>query len=516
MPNKCGVVRTSEIPPSIFNVPASCLPSSKPTPRPTKVEDQQLRYFLQKNKITSFDAFKPERNLQEQYKNLIISRSKERLVCLFMTDYFMLSVAGVAGQTSRLPCPLTPRSSGDVPKLVLWYKTGDSAPIYSQDGRSKHEFGSKHHRKHFQTPAFSQPAENKKELHLTLSHHSATLTLKHTSPLSAGLYECRVDFFRSPSHTSFVNLTVIEPPVRLSVVDAAGFEPRQGRLGPYTEGEPVTLACTAHGGEPSPSVVWIRDGDLTIDESDDISSVGSTVNELTILRLTRDWSNSTLTCLAANSDLVAPLTLTFVLDVLLLPVRVSITGPTLGTAGSVVTFRCSSEGSDPPATLSWRVRGKAHPGETVQYGDAVSSLLLVNLTRDDDGAEVVCVASNPALPRHPLLNSTSIVVQYPPAVRASLGPQLTLANIKEGDDVYFNCDVRANPPASKVVWYHETEEQVQDLSSGVILSGEALVLQQVLRNRSGSYRCSARNALALTLSDSVNLKIKCECFEQIL
>ncbi|KAF2350990.1 hypothetical protein FHG87_018254 [Trinorchestia longiramus] len=73
------------IPPSIFNVSASCLPSPKPAPRPLKVEDQQLRYFLQKDKITLFDAFKPERNLQKQYKNLIISRSKKRLVCLFMT-----------------------------------------------------------------------------------------------------------------------------------------------------------------------------------------------------------------------------------------------------------------------------------------------------------------------------------------------------------------------------------------------------------------------------------------------
>ncbi|KAF2351962.1 NYN domain limkain-b1-type [Trinorchestia longiramus] len=53
------------IPPSIFNMPASCLPSPKPASRPAKVEDQQLRYFLQKDKITSFDAFKPERNLQK-------------------------------------------------------------------------------------------------------------------------------------------------------------------------------------------------------------------------------------------------------------------------------------------------------------------------------------------------------------------------------------------------------------------------------------------------------------------
>ncbi|KAF2347781.1 Reverse transcriptase domain [Trinorchestia longiramus] len=73
---------------SFFNVPASCVPSSKPAPRLAKIEDQQLRYFLLKEKITSFDAFKPERNLQKQYKNLIISSSKERLVCLFMTDNF--------------------------------------------------------------------------------------------------------------------------------------------------------------------------------------------------------------------------------------------------------------------------------------------------------------------------------------------------------------------------------------------------------------------------------------------
>ncbi|KAF2356611.1 Zinc finger C2CH-type [Trinorchestia longiramus] len=77
------------ISPSIFTVPASYLPSPKLTPRPAKVEGQQLRYFLQKDKVTSFDAFKPECNLQKQYKNLIISRLKERLVCLFMTDNFI-------------------------------------------------------------------------------------------------------------------------------------------------------------------------------------------------------------------------------------------------------------------------------------------------------------------------------------------------------------------------------------------------------------------------------------------
>ncbi|KAF2358340.1 Zinc finger C2CH-type [Trinorchestia longiramus] len=58
-----GSVRPG-IPPSIFNVPASCLPSPKPAPHPAKVEDQQLRYFLQMDKITSFDALKPEHDVQ--------------------------------------------------------------------------------------------------------------------------------------------------------------------------------------------------------------------------------------------------------------------------------------------------------------------------------------------------------------------------------------------------------------------------------------------------------------------
>ncbi|KAF2354967.1 hypothetical protein FHG87_014278 [Trinorchestia longiramus] len=109
------------IPPSIFNVPASCLPSPKPAPRPVKVEDQQLRYFLHKGKITSFDAFKPERNLQEQYKNLIISRSKERFVCLFMTDNFSeCSMSVIVENKPTLCSPLT----------VSAFKNGISVPLF--------------------------------------------------------------------------------------------------------------------------------------------------------------------------------------------------------------------------------------------------------------------------------------------------------------------------------------------------------------------------------------------------
>ncbi|KAF2363130.1 Bromodomain [Trinorchestia longiramus] len=106
---------------NIFNVPASCLPSPKPAPRPAKVEDQLLRYFLQKDKITSFDAFKPERNLQKQYKNLIISRSKERLVCLFITGYFRECSLSVIVENKPTLCS---------PVMVSAFKNGISVPLF--------------------------------------------------------------------------------------------------------------------------------------------------------------------------------------------------------------------------------------------------------------------------------------------------------------------------------------------------------------------------------------------------
>ncbi|KAF2348833.1 Transcription initiation factor IID subunit 13 [Trinorchestia longiramus] len=105
----------------IFIVPASCLPSPKPAPRPAKVEDQQLRYFLQKDKITSFDVFKPERNLQKQYKNLIISRSKERLVCLFMTDNFSECSLSVVVENKPTLCSALTFSA---------FKNGISVPLF--------------------------------------------------------------------------------------------------------------------------------------------------------------------------------------------------------------------------------------------------------------------------------------------------------------------------------------------------------------------------------------------------
>ena len=44
---------------------------------------------------------------------------------------------------------------------------------------------------------------------LRVGRNSATLTYYNVTPQHAGLYECRVDFYTSPAHTNYVNLTVV-------------------------------------------------------------------------------------------------------------------------------------------------------------------------------------------------------------------------------------------------------------------------------------------------------------------
>lgn len=95
-------------PPSIFNVPRSCLPSPKPAPRKPKQQDEQLKYFLKKDLIHSFRDFSPDKDLKKKYDNVIIHRSDEKFVCIFMTKDFQEShLTVIVWNKATLCSPLT-------------------------------------------------------------------------------------------------------------------------------------------------------------------------------------------------------------------------------------------------------------------------------------------------------------------------------------------------------------------------------------------------------------------------
>lgn len=117
----------------------------------------------------------------------------------------------------------------------------------------------------------------------------------------------------------------------------------------------------------------------------------------------------------------------------------------------------------------------------------------------------------------------------PPQVTLSLGSTLRPDDIKEGDDVYFECHIKANPKEHRITWSHDVSLPIniipgkfakciplqglpvtQNVSWGIIISTRSLVLQRVGRVHSGYYACSAANDRGETQSALVNLRIRCE------
>ena len=79
-----------------------------------------------------------------------------------------------------------------------------------------------------------------------------------------------------------------------------------------------------------------------------------------------------------------------------------------------------------------------------------------------------------------------------------------------GDDVYFECTVRANPQPYKITWRHNGRELTHNLQKKIIISNRSLVLQKVTRADTGVYTCTAHNSEGDGVSNSINLNVKCK------
>ncbi|GLV36526.1 sidestep III [Carabus blaptoides fortunei] len=158
---------------------------------------------------------------------------------------------------------------------------------------------------------------------------------------------------------------------------------------------------------------------------------------------------------------------------------------------------------------------------------------------EDDNTMLKCQGDNPSLPGTGLEDSFLLNIVYPPQVVLHLGSTLNPDDIKEGDDVYFECNIRANPKQHKITWFHNTSKTgktegfpslltvlwqaqkqaqcavftvgalvTQNMSSGIIISTHSLVLQKVTRYQGGAYTCLAVNPRGETLSQPVQLRVR--------
>ncbi|XP_068241139.1 cell adhesion molecule 2-like [Palaemon carinicauda] len=181
------------------------------------------------------------------------------------------------------------------------------------------------------------------------------------------------------------------------------------------------------------------------------------------------------------------------------------------SSGKDYELVCQSVGARPAASLTWWLDGIQLNNATASTDSSVN-LTLSTLTfvpnENDGGKYLKCQAESPTIHHTPLEDQWLLEVYYTPQVYLAMGSNLSPEDIKEGDDVYFECNVRANPWVYKVVWYHNGMQVQHNVSGGVIVSNQSLVIQRVRRQQAGLYTCVASNIEGDGQSNAVILQVQ--------
>ncbi|XP_042232881.1 uncharacterized protein LOC121873411 [Homarus americanus] len=233
------------------------------------------------------------------------------------------------------------------------------------------------------------------------------------------------------------------------------------------------------------------------------------VNELQLGPLTRGDLGRRLSCLASNTNQTQPATTTVTLAMTLSIVGVRVEEVTSVWAEEQAEVKCRVWGSRPPPTVVWWLGSVMLPPthtKVVEDGNLTISILHFTPKPQDDGAMLICQATNEKLPDQAVQDSRLLSVSYAPQVRVLLGKSLDPLRIKEGDDVYFECQVDAKPPIFKVAWRHNGVELLA--GAGVFVSNMSLVVQRVTRGHGGDYTCEASNIKDTSSSPPLHLDVK--------
>ncbi|KAL6421875.1 hypothetical protein ACFW04_010791 [Cataglyphis niger] len=148
----------------------------------------------------------------------------------------------------------------------------------------------------------------------------------------------------------------------------------------------------------------------------------------------------------------------------------------------------------PAPTVSWYRNDKFVTNRitVLRNGVTRSEIVIQNLSRDDVHTVLTCNATNNNS-SIPLSSSVRVDMNYTPETQIQLGTSLKPNDIREGTDVYFDCLIQAEPSVYKVEWRHQSKALHHNITQGIIISNQSLVLQGVERKSAGNYTCVGYN-----------------------
>ncbi|KAK6635756.1 hypothetical protein RUM44_001010 [Polyplax serrata] len=112
----------------------------------------------------------------------------------------VIDVSAIAGGVAKLPCDMQLPFPEDKVYLIMWFKEGSTSPIYSFDSRGKPLKDGKH---------WANEDVLTGRAFFRANDEPARLMIESVKEQDGGIYKCRVDFKKSPTKNTKVNLTVI-------------------------------------------------------------------------------------------------------------------------------------------------------------------------------------------------------------------------------------------------------------------------------------------------------------------
>ncbi|XP_064155710.1 cell adhesion molecule 4 isoform X2 [Anguilla rostrata] len=157
--------------------------------------------------------------------------------------------------------------------------------------------------------------------------------------------------------------------------------------------------------------------------------------------------------------------------------------------GGEVELVCLSPRSKPPATLRWMRDRREIQGVVTQqdYGKtySVSNTITIPVTMRDNGAQVSCEASHPALGTQRKVRHYRLDVHFAPTVKIIPPPGI----LREGDSLSLFCSVTGNP-LPRIVQWSRVNDTLPERAETV---GPTLTVSRLSQAHNGTYLCQAHN-----------------------
>ncbi|XP_064466806.1 roundabout homolog 1-like isoform X2 [Ornithodoros turicata] len=411
-----------------------------------------------------------------------------------------ISLAVYVGSQIDLPCRAL--LADDLPQRIHWYKDDSPLPVYSvtYDGTA--------HRANIMQGRHSARSDWTQRAYFSVLGSPATLKVNDLSYQDSGTYICQVIISRATQRNATLHLVVVGP-LKLPVIRDGRGRTKNDIVGPYFEGDELSLTCETPGGKPTPAITWFKNGKVI--ESSTLSFArGNIRSDVVIPVLTRSDLLAIFSCQVSN-NISAAVSSSVKLDMILRPLLAVIRRGDMPLSADIpVEIVCEAMGSRPPATLTWWRNG-AQLNQTFTHvsadGNVTTSVVTFTPTNNDNGLQLMCRAQNPILPGAIAEDVWIMRIFFKPVVVLQLGPPFYNASLIEGSDVFLECKAQANPPVTSVGWRRDGKLDVS-LDHDIAINDNFLAIQHLRRHHSGNYSCFASNSEGSSESNWLELRVQ--------